>query len=378
MSTAHAQDHPPPHRRATRPPARSTRTAPVWDPATGRAAGRGAAGRARPTSTPPSRPPSARSRPGATSRSRAARASCSPSATLVEKHTRRARPDRRLRARQGARRRQGRGDPRDGGRRVRVRAPAAAQGRVLRPGLDRHRRVLVPPAARRVRRHHAVQLPGHGPDVDAPDGDRDREHVRAQAVRARPVGVATSSPSSTPRPACPTACSTSSTATRSPSTRCSTTPTSPPSRSSARRRSPATCTRRANAHGKRVQALGGAKNHAVVMPDADLDFAANHLTAAGYGSAGQRCMAISVAVAVGDAAEPLIERLQGEGARGQGRPGPRAPARRWARSSRRRARPDRRLHRPGRRGRRDAGRRRPRDRDARATASGSARRCSTT
>jgi malonate-semialdehyde dehydrogenase (acetylating)/methylmalonate-semialdehyde dehydrogenase len=67
---------------------------------------------------------------------------------------------------------------------------------------------------------------------------------------------------------------------------------------------------RANASGKRVQALGGAKNHAVVMPDADLDFAANHLTAAGYGSAGQRCMAISVAVAVGDAAEPLIERLR--------------------------------------------------------------------
>ena len=50
---------------------------------------------------------------------------------------------------------------------------------------------------------------------------------------------------------------------------------------------------RATAAGKRVQALGGAKNHAIVMPDADLDFAANHLTAAGYGSAGQRCMAIS-------------------------------------------------------------------------------------
>jgi malonate-semialdehyde dehydrogenase (acetylating)/methylmalonate-semialdehyde dehydrogenase len=62
--------------------------------------------------------------------------------------------------------------------------------------------------------------------------------------------------------------------------------------------------------GKRVQALGGAKNHAVVMPDADLEFTANHLTAAGYGSAGQRCMAIAVAVAVGDAAEPLIERLK--------------------------------------------------------------------
>jgi malonate-semialdehyde dehydrogenase (acetylating)/methylmalonate-semialdehyde dehydrogenase len=66
---------------------------------------------------------------------------------------------------------------------------------------------------------------------------------------------------------------------------------------------------RATATGKRVQALGGAKNHAVVLPDANLDFAANHLTAAGFGSAGQRCMAISVAVAVGDVAEPLIERL---------------------------------------------------------------------
>ena len=66
---------------------------------------------------------------------------------------------------------------------------------------------------------------------------------------------------------------------------------------------------RATASGKRVQALGGAKNHAVVMPDADLDFTANHLTAAGYGSAGQRCMAISVVVAVGDVAEPLLERL---------------------------------------------------------------------
>ena len=67
---------------------------------------------------------------------------------------------------------------------------------------------------------------------------------------------------------------------------------------------------RATAKGKRVQALGGAKNHAIVMPDADLDFAANQLTAAGYGSAGQRCMAISVTVAVGDAADPLIEKLR--------------------------------------------------------------------
>jgi malonate-semialdehyde dehydrogenase (acetylating) / methylmalonate-semialdehyde dehydrogenase len=67
---------------------------------------------------------------------------------------------------------------------------------------------------------------------------------------------------------------------------------------------------RASEQGKRVQALGGAKNHAVVMPDADLDYTATQLTAAGYGSAGQRCMAISVAVAVGDAADELVERLR--------------------------------------------------------------------
>ena len=67
---------------------------------------------------------------------------------------------------------------------------------------------------------------------------------------------------------------------------------------------------KASAGGKRVQALGGAKNHAVVLPDADMDFAAKHITAAGYGSAGQRCMAISAVVAVGDAAaDALVERL---------------------------------------------------------------------
>ncbi|RPE39884.1 methylmalonate-semialdehyde dehydrogenase [acylating] [Streptomyces sp. Ag109_O5-1] len=65
----------------------------------------------------------------------------------------------------------------------------------------------------------------------------------------------------------------------------------------------------ATAHGKRVQALGGAKNHAVVLPDADLEFAANHITAGAYGSAGERCMAVSVAVAVGDAADSLVEIL---------------------------------------------------------------------
>jgi len=66
----------------------------------------------------------------------------------------------------------------------------------------------------------------------------------------------------------------------------------------------------ATAHGKRVQALGGAKNHAVIMPDADLDSAADHLSAAAFGSAGQRCMAISVAVAVGDAADELVGKIE--------------------------------------------------------------------
>jgi len=65
----------------------------------------------------------------------------------------------------------------------------------------------------------------------------------------------------------------------------------------------------ASATGKRVQALGGAKNHAIVLPDANLDDAARQITAAAYGSAGQRCMAISAVVAVGAAADPLVERL---------------------------------------------------------------------
>ncbi|HUH91854.1 MAG TPA: CoA-acylating methylmalonate-semialdehyde dehydrogenase [Casimicrobiaceae bacterium] len=61
--------------------------------------------------------------------------------------------------------------------------------------------------------------------------------------------------------------------------------------------------------GKRVQALGGAKNHAIVMPDADLDFAAEAIIGAAYGSAGERCMAVSAVVAVGEAAEPICDKL---------------------------------------------------------------------
>ena len=70
---------------------------------------------------------------------------------------------------------------------------------------------------------------------------------------------------------------------------------------------------RASEHGKRVQALGGAKNHAIVLPDADLDFASDHLVAAAFGSAGERCMAISATVAVGAAGDPLNKILREKG-----------------------------------------------------------------
>jgi len=63
-------------------------------------------------------------------------------------------------------------------------------------------------------------------------------------------------------------------------------------------------------NGKRVQALGGAKNHMIVLPDADIDMAADAAVSAGYGSAGERCMAVATIVAVGDVADPLVEALK--------------------------------------------------------------------
>ena len=68
--------------------------------------------------------------------------------------------------------------------------------------------------------------------------------------------------------------------------------------------------RTGTANGKRVQALAGAKNHMVVLPDADMELAADSAVSAGYGSAGERCMAISVVVAVGSAADPLVEGIR--------------------------------------------------------------------
>jgi malonate-semialdehyde dehydrogenase (acetylating) / methylmalonate-semialdehyde dehydrogenase len=64
---------------------------------------------------------------------------------------------------------------------------------------------------------------------------------------------------------------------------------------------------RGTANGKRVQALGGAKNHAIVLPDADVDYVSDHLVSAAFGSAGERCMAISAAVTVGDAGDSVVD-----------------------------------------------------------------------
>jgi malonate-semialdehyde dehydrogenase (acetylating)/methylmalonate-semialdehyde dehydrogenase len=66
----------------------------------------------------------------------------------------------------------------------------------------------------------------------------------------------------------------------------------------------------ATASGKRCQALGGAKNHMIVLPDADVNAAADAAISAGYGSAGERCMAVSMVVAVGDIAQPLVDAIR--------------------------------------------------------------------
>ena len=84
-------------------------------------------------------------------------------------------------------------------------------------------------------------------------------------------------------------------------------------------------------HGKRVQALGGAKNHMIVLPDADIDMAADAAVSAAYGSAGERCMAISQVVAVGDAGDKLVEAIKLRRPRSRSATASKT-ASRWARS----------------------------------------------
>ncbi len=118
---------------------------------------------------------------------RAARRALLPHPRAVPHASRGPREDPHRRARQGPLGRDGRGRARARGDRVRLRDPDAAQGRVLRAGLDRDRRLLDPAAARRRRRHHAVQLPGDGAHVDVGAGDRLRELLRPEAVGEGPV-----------------------------------------------------------------------------------------------------------------------------------------------------------------------------------------------
>ena len=264
------------------------------------------------------------------------------------------------RARQGALRRRRRDRPRPGERRVRGRGAAAAQGWLLRAGRHRGRRLQHPPAARRGRRDHAVQLPGHG---------------------ARCGCAPTPSPAATP--------SSSSPARRTPRPRCSspslwkeaglpdgvfTVLQGDKEAVDAILEHPGIAAvsfvgstpiakyiyETGTAHGKRVQALGGAKNHALVLPDADVDMAADAVVSAAYGAAGERCMALS----------------GGRRGRGRRRPAGRRHRRAAAQADHRRRSggghrhgppdqprapgPGRRLHRRGRAGGRDRRRRRPR------------------
>ena len=307
---------------------------PGLEPGHRRAAGRGAAGHRRRRRRPPCRPRRPPSSPGRSRRCRSARRCCSPSASwstrapselaeiISDEHGK------------VALRRPRRGAARPGGHRVRLRHPLAAQGRLLRPGL-------------------------HAASTCSPSASRS--------------GSAPGSRRSTSRPWCRCGC------TRWPS------PPATPSCSSPVERDPSRLAcyvaelwaeaglpdgvfnvvhgdkesvdalldhpdvaavsfvgstpiakyihETRPAHGKRVQALGGAKNHAIVLPDAGIDYASDHLVAAAFGSAGERCMAISAAVAVGRRGRRARRRRVGEGPRDQGRPRPRRRQPRWARSS---------------------------------------------
>ena len=113
-------------------------------------------------------------------------------------------------------------------------------------------------------------------------------------------------------------------------------------------------------HGKRVQALGGAKNHLVVMPDADIDDAVDALMGSAYGAAGERCMAVSVAVAVGSAGDALVQKLEPRVRALKIGPGTDPDAEMGPLVTREHREKVTRLHRSRREGGREAGGRRPR------------------
>ena len=214
-------------------------------------------------------------------------------------------------------------------------APHLLKGAISGVGRPRRRCLLAAPAGRRLRRHHAVQLPGDGAAVDVAGRAGLRQHVHPEAVGEGSVAVDPDGGAAQGGRA----------AGRCVQCR--------PWRQRGRRRDSASPGHRcrvvrrvrrpiakyiyttAAAAGKRVQALGGAKNHAVVLPDADIAFAADAIIGAAYGSAGERCMAISAVVAVGDAGDRLVDAAGREGAQPQGRRRASTRASTWARSSRR-------------------------------------------
>ena len=187
--------------------------------------------------------------------------------------------------------------------------PHLLEGLPLHRGVGWCRRPYHPRATRCGRRHHAVQLSRNGPPLDVGQRDRVWERLRSQAFREGPVPVAAPS----------RAGQGGGRARRRPQRGARRPRRSGRTLGAPRRRRrvfrgqhthrPATCTRRAPAHGKRVQALGGAKNHMVVLPDADVGAAADAAISAGFGSAGERCMAISVVVAVGAVGDQLVDAI---------------------------------------------------------------------
>ena len=228
---------------------------------------------------------------------------------LLGRAFRGARGDCHARAWQDAGRGPGRGKSRHRSRRVRLRHPEPDHGRDLAEHRGRRRCGSGAAPGWRVRRHHAVQLSVHGAAVDVSDRAHLRQHVCAEAVGKGAAVVAATGRAAGRGRRCRTACSTSSTATRNASTRCSIIRRWPRSRSSVRPPIAKYIYERGTAAGKRVQSAGGAKNHLIIMPDADMDQTVKALAASAYGCAGQRCMAGSVAVAVGKAGDPVVDGL---------------------------------------------------------------------
>ena len=208
--------------------------------------------------------------------------------------------DHHRRARQGAVRRARRGDPRPGGRRVRLRHPAPAQGRVHRERLDQGRRALGPAAARRGR-HHLARSTSRpwcrcGSSRSPSPPGTPWWSSRARRTRRRRCGSAelwreAGLPDGVYNVLNGDKVAVDGLLTHPDVASISFVGSTPIARY---------IYETGTAHGKRVQALGGAKNHMLVLPDADLDLAADQAVNAGFGSAGERCMAISAVLAVGE------------------------------------------------------------------------------